>query len=97
MPLFPKQQPAAAIPACEACGALQPECVVPDGEGTLALCWPCAHAHVDHGCELGRCAVHECECLPTEIYPKNSAYYKVIANRRRVLVTRERTANAKPS
>jgi hypothetical protein len=85
MPPF-QQQPAAAIPACEACGAFQPECLVPDGEGSLALCWLCAHAHVDHGCELGRCAVHECECLPEAIYPE-----KVLAARR------ERAANAKPS
>jgi len=85
MPPF-QQQPAAVIPACEACGAFQPECLVPDGEGSLALCWLCAHAHVDHGCELGRCAVHECECLPEAIYPE-----KVLAARR------ERAANAKPA
>jgi hypothetical protein len=85
MPRFPKREPA-PIPACEACGAFQPDCLTPDGEGALAMCWPCAHAHVDHGCELGKCAVHECDCLPEAIYPE-----KVLASRR------ERATNAKPS
>ncbi len=76
LPSYPKREQA-QIPACEACGAFTPECVVPEGGGTLALCWLCAHAHVDHGCPLGSCAVHECECLPEDIYPA-----KVLADRR---------------
>ncbi len=81
MPRFPKREPA-PIPACEACGAFQPDCLVPDGEGALAMCWPCAHAHVDHGTELGKCAVHECECLPEAVYPE-----KVLAARRATRAT----------
>lgn len=84
MPQFVKRGPA-PLPACEACGAFQPECVVPNGDGTLSLCWLCAHAHVDHGAALSVCVVHECECLPEAIYPE-----KVLATRR------ERSANAKP-
>ncbi len=66
---FPTRE-AAPIPACEGCGAFQPECLVPNGAGALAMCWPCAHAHVDHEMPLGRCAVHECACAERDIYPQ---------------------------
>lgn len=69
MPRFPVPQPQ-PLPACVGCGAFQPECLVPDGEGALAMCWLCAHAHVDHQCALSTCADHECECLPEAIYPE---------------------------
>ena len=69
LPPFPIKPPP-EIPACAGCGAFQPQCLVPDGEGALAMCWLCAHAHVDHGCALDATAVHECECLPEAIFPE---------------------------
>lgn len=76
---IPSIHPApAAIDACEACGAFNAECLVPDdSDGAMALCWPCAHAHVDHGVELAAAGAHECECMPEAIYPE-----KVLAARR---------------
>lgn len=43
---------------------------MPAGNGTLAMCWCCAHAFVDHRVKLELCPVHECECLPEAIYPE---------------------------
>lgn len=87
------------IPACEGCGAFTPECVVPNGAGTLALCWLCAHAYVDHQCELSKCAVHECECLPEAIYPesviKRRGPCEPITPATRDLARRERASNTK--
>lgn len=77
MPCCPKREPT-AIPACEACGAFQPECLVPDREGAIAMCWPCAHAFVDHGTHISRCVIFECECPPESVYPE-----RVLAARRK--------------
>jgi hypothetical protein len=63
---FSKREPV-VIP-CVACGA-KPNSDVPDGAGTLPLCWACAHAHVDHELALSRCAVHACDCAAANIYP----------------------------
>jgi hypothetical protein len=55
--------------ACQACKAFAAECEVPDGEGALSLCWPCAHHIVDHGVTVENAAMAECECHPYQIYP----------------------------
>jgi hypothetical protein len=56
------------ISCCEACGA-RPNCEVPNGDGTLSLCWPCAHAHADHELPLLQVAVFKCNCAAADIYP----------------------------
>ena len=71
------------VPACAGCGAFQPDCLVPHGEGAIAMCWMCAHAHVDHGCALDDTAKHECECLPEAIFPERV----IKARRERAAVT----------
>lgn len=54
---------------CAACGAFRAECHVPTGESSRQMCWTCAHAVADHGCELEDAMTHECECMPQDIYP----------------------------
>jgi len=66
-----------AIVVCVACKEFRPDCEVPHGEGTLPMCWPCAHHFVDHQQPLEECMAAQCECLPEVIYPES-----VIAARR---------------
>ncbi len=54
---------------CGACKAYRAECVAPVGEGSMALCWLCAHHVVDHGVAPGLATTAECECTPDKIYP----------------------------
>jgi hypothetical protein len=63
--------PRAVDPSCAACRSFRPECLVPDGEGALAMCWLCAHQVVEHGRALADAMIGECDCLPTEIYPRS--------------------------
>lgn len=66
-------------PACQACKAFAPECLVPHGHGALACCWECTHHLVVHEISPKQCARAECECSPEEIYPK------AVLERRRAL------------
>lgn len=54
---------------CVACQGFRAECLAPVGEGSVALCWLCAHHVVDHECKLEDAPEAECECLPHQIYP----------------------------
>lgn len=54
---------------CAACKGYRAECVAPVGEGSMHLCWLCAHHVVDHGVAPELAITAECECLPHEIYP----------------------------
>ena len=58
---------------CVACKGFRAECVVPVGEGSVPMCWLCAHHVVDHECALHDAATAECECLPHEVYPGRPA------------------------
>lgn len=58
-------------PTCRACRMFRPECIAPIGEFTVDLCWLCAHHVVDHHVALAAAADAQCECLPTEIYPRS--------------------------
>lgn len=58
-------------PTCVACRSFKPEVLVPHGAGAIGMCWLCAHHHVDHGVRLELAHSGECECLPTEIYPRS--------------------------
>lgn len=58
-------------PVCAACKVFRPDCIVPYGDGAVECCWLCAHAIVEHDCPLEKAVTHECECLPTEIYPRS--------------------------
>lgn len=54
---------------CAACKAFAAECMVPHGEGSLSMCWLCAHHVVDHEVPLARAMEAQCECAPEDIYP----------------------------
>lgn len=56
-------------PSCAACKAFAPECLVPHGDGALAMCWYCAHHVVEHGVDLSAAHCATCECLPRQILP----------------------------
>lgn len=61
-------------PSCQSCRVLAPDCLLPDGHGSIDLCWICAHQIVEHGHELGRAAAKaRCSCTPHEIYPSDTA------------------------
>lgn len=66
-----------AVPVCEACKEFRPDCEVPDGDGTIRMCWLCAHQFIDHELPLEQCMGGQCECLPEAVYPES-----VIAARR---------------
>lgn len=55
---------------CCGCDAFKAEVLVPHGEGAIAMCWLCAHAHVDHEVPISKCLGHECECPPEAVYPE---------------------------
>jgi hypothetical protein len=56
--------------ACHACKTFAPECLVPDGDEALPMCWLCAHHVIDHNTSIASAHCAECECTPREIYPK---------------------------
>lgn len=58
-------------PSCACCKVFRPDCIVPFGDGALAMDWLCAHHVIEHGCSLEEAVAAECECLPTEIYPRS--------------------------
>lgn len=58
-------------PTCVACKHWQPEVQVPEGSGSVGMCWLCAHHVVDHGATFAGAPHAQCECLPTEIYPRS--------------------------
>lgn len=70
LPLFIPPPPVEP-PACGCCKVFRPECIVPMGDGALPMCWLCAHHVVEHNCTLEEAVEHECECLPTEIFPRS--------------------------
>lgn len=70
LPRIPPPKPAPA-PVCAACKVFRPEVLVPYGDGAVECCYLCAHAVAEHGCKLEEAVEHECECLPTEIYPRS--------------------------
>lgn len=47
---------------------MAPECLVPVGDGALAMCWVCAHMVTQHDAKLGATA-RDCGCSSEEIYP----------------------------
>lgn len=53
---------------CE-CGILLAECVLPHGDGSVALCWVCAHDYTEHGAEPGTRSGVSCGCSAVDIYP----------------------------
>lgn len=55
-------------PSCTNCRTMMPECFAPWGDGTLALCWLCAHALLEHGATLGA-PLEDCSCSPADVYP----------------------------
>lgn len=69
-------------PRCT-CNAFVPECLVPAGEGCIALCWYCAHAVEVHGAdaldpdEIGRkssaCTCSAKDILPPDVWLKRRA------------------------
>lgn len=70
LPRVPPPEPVVR-PACAACGVFCPECIVPYGDGAAHCCFICAHHIVEHGCTLEEAYAGECECLPTEIFPRS--------------------------
>ena len=66
-----------AVPVCVSCKEFRPDCEVPHGDGTIRMCWLCAHHFIDHEQPLHLCCEAECECLPEAVYPES-----VIATRR---------------
>lgn len=54
------------VPVCR-CGAFRADCLVPDGDGAIALCWYCAHAKTDHASDEPLC----CACPAEEILPSD--------------------------
>lgn len=71
------KEPPTQKPACPGCGAFEPECLVPDGDGVVALCWTCAHDLVEHGRPVGHGPGSACGCSREQIFPAD-----VIAARR---------------
>lgn len=68
--LLPFQQPPPVEKvACRSCKTFAAECEAPVGEGSIPMCWICAHHVVEHGKPVEHAYVGECECLPSEIYP----------------------------
>lgn len=55
-------------PTLCACGVFQSTCVLPRGDGSVALCWGCAHDYTEHGAEPGELA-ERCDCAHDEIFP----------------------------
>jgi hypothetical protein len=60
--------PVVEKPACASCKVMSPECLVPVGDGALAMCWVCAHMVTEHDAKLGATA-RNCGCSSEEIYP----------------------------
>lgn len=50
-------------PACELCNVMAPECELPVGDGSKAVCWLCAHDATEHA------DGSKCECEPAAVYP----------------------------
>jgi hypothetical protein len=48
--------------ACHACKTFAPECLVPDGDEALPMCWLCAHHVIDHNTSIASAHCAECEC-----------------------------------
>ena len=59
------------VPVCAACKVFRPEVLVPYDDGAVECCYLCAHHIAEHGCKLEEAVECECECLPTEIYPRS--------------------------
>jgi len=55
------------MPLCP-CG-FQADCLVPDGDGAVAMCWMCAHYATEHPEAPPRAPL--CDCAYGEIYPKD--------------------------
>lgn len=64
-----KEAPPPERESCRACKTFAPECLVPDGDAALPMCWLCAHAATEHGCNVHTAATNQCECIPQDIYP----------------------------
>lgn len=67
--LTPYIAPVVEKPACHACKAMAPTCNAPVGEGSLPMCWLCAHQVVEHGWSLEQAGRELCGCLPRDIFP----------------------------
>ncbi len=68
--LLPFVPPVVEKPKCASCEVFQPEVLVPMGEGSLSMCWLCAHHVVEHNTSVQHARVGQCECSLEEIYPQ---------------------------
>lgn len=60
------------VESCAACKVWSSDCLVPMGNEAVPMCWLCAHHVTEHDAELYETCVAECECDPSEIYPRLS-------------------------
>lgn len=67
--LLPFREPQREVTACASCRAFKPECLLPDGDAAVPLCWVCAHHVAEHGSSVAHAYVQQCSCLPREIFP----------------------------